>query len=252
MKNIHKLLDISYKKNKNDHDTVFCIVGDEGSSKSTLGLHIHDYWLDLVKREPNIKRIGLDVEGFKVALSRAKKLDIAIFDEAGDGLYSRRTMSAMNVLLTKTFMTIRALNLLTILILPDFFDLDSFFRKRRVRGLFYVYRRGRVMFFNRRQIQQIIDKCEDRKRIYGVSPSLYDTFPKYQGVLKKQYDKLKRDKTKQSQKALMDTSETGLSKTDLLKELLLKGVSVPEACKIAGVSKPHGYTTRKQLGLGKK
>lgn len=252
MKNIHKLLDIAYRKNSNDHDSVFCIVGAEGSSKSTLALHSHDYWLKKRRLKPDICRIGLDVKGFKNALAKAKKRDVVIFDEAGDGLYSRQTMSRVNVLLTKTFMAIRAQNLLTLLVLPDFFDLDTFFRKRRVRGLFYVYRRGRVMFFNQMQIQKIIDKCEGLKRIYGVTPSLYDTFPKYTGILKKDYDKLKREKVKQSQRNLIESTDSGINKTQLLKELLLKGVAVPEAAKIAEVSKPYAYTLRAQMGLDKK
>ena len=194
MKTVFKIVDVCKKNLKLDWDSVICIVGGEGVGKSNLMLHLLEYY------NPNckIEDIGLNTRGFINSISKSKQYGNPVFDEAGDGLYSREAMGSFNKALNKLFMAIRGKNLFTILVLPDFFDLDSYFRKKRVKGLFEVYGKGKVKFFNKKQIDIINFKCDRFKKIYGVKPSIYDTFPKYKGKLAEDYAELKKEKIKEA------------------------------------------------------
>ena len=243
MKQIIKIVTEAEKKLHKDHDFVMAICGPEGGGKSHLMLNI----IEQVYPKATIKSIGFNTIGFINALKGAKRYGLAVFDEAGDGLYSRDAMTGVNKLLAKAFMTIRGRNLFTILVLPDFFDLDSYFRKHRVKGLFIVPKRGRVRVYNKRQIDRINQIGERTKRIL-VKPSIYDTFPKYKGYLAEIYKMHKDEKIKESLDNL-DQSGTGISKIDLFKALLLKGVEFNEAVKIADISTPYAYKIKNSLDL---
>ena len=193
METIKKIVIESKKKLYKDHDCLFVIVGPEGSGKSHLMMNI----LDIYNPNSKISDISMNAKDFVRSLRHMKRYGNPVFDEAGDGLYSREAMGGFNRLLNKTYMAIRGLNLFTILVLPDFFDLDSYFRKHRVKGLFQVYKRGSVKFWNKRQIEYINIYC-DKTRQITQKPSVYDTFPIYKGHLAEQYKELKLQKIKET------------------------------------------------------
>jgi hypothetical protein len=200
MERIKKAVDVTHDKLAfEDWDSVWCITGQEGGSKSHLGLHILDYWYSRNTLKPeHIKHIGLDQKGFVNALDNTGKVGCCIYDEAGE-LTNKRTMSKFNVELTKIYQVIRGRNVFTILILPSIFDLDPYFSKRRIRGLFYVYKRGRCAFWSRTRLQTMLqmNALKYVKKELVVRPTFYDTFPKYNGILLDGYKKLKDDKMKE-------------------------------------------------------
>lgn len=188
MEKIKTILNIAKEMQEQDTDSIFLIVGMEGSGKSHLGLHCLEY----LNGTP--AQIALDKIDFLDILKVIPDERTVVFDEAGDGLFSRDFASQINKELVKTFMIIRGKKLIVFLVLPSFFMLDTYFRRHRVRGLFYVYKRGHVAFFDKRGITSIIHKGEKDQQIKGARPIFYDTYPRYNGYMIEPYKVMKRKK----------------------------------------------------------
>jgi hypothetical protein len=190
MKCINKVIEIARQKQKNDCDSIFIIVGRVRRGKSNLMLHCAE------QCGADIKNIHLEVEKFMNALADSKRYDFVCFDEASDGLNSRDSMNDINKVLGKAYDVIGKMNLITFLVLPNFFRLDVNFRKEKAIGLFEVYERGRVKFYGVKEIEKICQswKCEKAKKIVGIRPMFFDHFPKYKGRLKAKYEKMKDEK----------------------------------------------------------
>lgn len=186
MKSLIRILEIAKEKRLKKFDSVFVVCGMEGSGKSTLMLHGMDY----LGAEP--WQIALDRVNFVKAIWKTKKQEQACLDEAGDALFSRDALSDFNKDLVKTYMVIRGKGLITFLVIPDFFLLDRYFREHRVRGLFYTYRRGKFLFYTRKEIKKIISSGD---RFIPMKP-LYksDSFPDYTGRLLQPYLEMKDKK----------------------------------------------------------
>lgn len=252
MKSILQLIDVNIYHQNRDNDVVWGIIGEEGSGKSNLMMHVKDYYCNKMNIPLEIKDIGLNVQDFKVALTRNKDRPFAnpVFDEAQDGLYSREAMKGnLNILLNKTYMAIRGMRFFTILCLPDFFSLDTYFRKKRIRGLFWVYKRGHCAFYTKDQVSFI----SMQKSFKGVKPIIRDTFPKYKGKLKKEYDALKKERMSAQIKRLETEGMSGITNKELAQELIRRGVGVPQICKIIKneqgkpIANSYIYTLRKEL-----
>lgn len=206
------IIDIAKEMQAEDTDSIFLVVGLEGSGKSHLVLNFMDYL------NATMKNISLDKEDFLKSLSDIEDGSCFQFDEAGDGLFSRDALSKTNKDLVKTFMVIRAKRLIGFMCLPSFFMLDTYFRRHRVRGLFYVYQRGRVSFFDRECIDKIIFKCERYQRIFGVRPIFTDSFPRYKGRLLEDYNKKKAEKIKTTLKSLKGEGEPLIDLSNYIKK----------------------------------
>jgi hypothetical protein len=219
MKRMHKILDIVYKKlSKKDWDNLYIIAADEGRGKSNLLLWIFEYWLTLkygsVKPE-HIKYVALDRLQFVEALKDAIKFDCIGYDEAGD-ISNKRVMGKFNFLLTQAYQVIRGDNLFTILVLPNLFDLDPFFTKRRAKGFIQVYERGKFAFWSKDRLRMVIALNQSKyiKTPWVIKPSFFDTFPKYHGALLDPYMEKKANKMKNVRselyKSVKDMEENGI------------------------------------------
>jgi hypothetical protein len=143
-----------------DKDRVFAITGYEGMGKSNLLLHIFEYWVTEILGEEltpeHIQYIGDNKKNFVHALFEAPKYMMVSHDEAGKDLYSRKSQNSFNTDLNVAYQVIRGSNLFTILVIPSILDLDTFFRKRRVSGLFHVYKEGKVAYFGREELNTVV------------------------------------------------------------------------------------------------
>jgi len=216
MKQLKKFQDIAYDKNVNeDYDTVWVIAGDEGAGKSNLGLHLIHRWLEKrygIVLPEHIKHIPLTRELFGESLANSKKFDCIDYDEAGD-ISNRRFMDKFNYLITQTYQVIRGDNLFSILTLPSIFDLDPYFSKRRVRGLIYVYKRGRFAFWSKTRLRRLVAlNARFPVKNYWIVKPTYSLgyFPKYEGVLKEPYDKLKAEKMQEKREKVREIVKGGL------------------------------------------
>jgi hypothetical protein len=209
MKNICRVVDrVFYHITENDWDGCYLITGDEGKSKSTLGLHIIDRWIQNLKgevKEEDAKYMALSKEDFVTELNDLKQFEAIDYDEAGD-LSNKRTMSKFNFLVTKAYQVIRGDNLFTLLTIPSLFDLDPFFSRRRVKGLFHVYERGKCAFYNQKRVRMIVALNQYRqvKSTNIVSPLFRDKYPIYKGKMKDMYLLKKAEKMKTIRQELYD------------------------------------------------
>lgn len=199
MKRLKTVLDVVFQKvTKDDWDNVLIIGGDEGIGKTTLGLHIFEYWYSLLKYELSprlIEKVALSLPQFLKAFKGLKRYELEVYDEAGE-LSSLRMMNKFNYAITKAYEVVRGENLFTILILPDVFYLNPFFSTRRARGYIHVYSRGRFAYWNKGKLRDLIEKNKlfKKKSVWRIPPLFYDTFPKYEGFLKEAYLKKKKEK----------------------------------------------------------
>lgn len=208
MNKIRRQTELTYKRLEEDWDSVVVIDGGEGTGKTTLGLHKLDHFYTLRNGqcvEEDIRHVCLTGEDFKKDLSDLNKREMTIYDEAGE-LNKRRALSQFNVMMMQTYQVIRGDNLYTVLILPSIFELDSFFAKRRVKGLYHVYRRGRVAYFTQKRVHALIALNQNYpvKNMSLVKCTWRDTFPKYKGVMAESYKKLKGKKMRMIRKSIIE------------------------------------------------
>jgi hypothetical protein len=228
MKTMSKILDVVYQKNtKEDWDTVWVICGDEGSSKSNIGLRLLDEWYKRKNGQvtaEDIKHMCLTVELFKKDLGNGGKQECINLDEGGS-LSNRRFMSKLNYEVSQAYQVIRGDNLFTIITLPDFFDLDPYFTKRRVRGLIYVYKRGRFCFWSKTRLRKLVALNMERKvkNYYIVNPTYAGgSFPRYSGPLLEPYMKLKAEKITEARNKFKIEAEGKQPKVDREKEIIAR------------------------------
>jgi|10_taG_2_1085330.scaffolds.fasta_scaffold01156_20 hypothetical protein len=246
MKRIHKYLDIRYEKHLKEWDSVIAICGVSGVSKSNLGLHMAEYWYTKLKgicESEDIKHFCLTKEDFVTDLSDCVPFEMTIFDEAGE-LSSRSALSKFNKSMMIAYQVIRADKIFTILILPELWYLDSFFRNTKIKALFHVYKRGRVACWLSQKVKKLVQLNQSRylKNYYLVKPDFYDTFPIYKGVMADSYLKMKTSKTRQARLKLKEqiSEKSAVNERDLrnakIKALLEAGLTQRDVANQLGVS----------------
>ena len=212
LKKLITLLHKVYEKHRNhDWDTWYCVAGDEGKGKSHFNLHVLTIWYMLLYKKVHAKHarhISLSKDLWKKDLSKLKKFEASVYDEGGE-LNNRRAMSRFNVDITQLARVIRGDNNLVILTIQDLFDLDPFFTKRRLRGLFYIPERGKYAFYSQKRLRLLIalNRPLYVKNYNLVQPTFRGTFSKYNGPLKEEYDKMKAEFLRASKKGLAGRKE---------------------------------------------
>ena len=230
MLRVEKVLEVAKAAQQKDCDSIFAVVGAERVGKSTFALCCDEY----LGARPEC--ICVDKNKLGETFTALKKYDVFHFDEAADGLYSKEGMNKFNRELEKLFMICGQENWIVFILIPDFFLLAPMFRKRRIIGLFHVYARGRVKFFDRSGIKKI-NFYHERYRTSDIRgrPLFSDTFPKYKGGLLKVYLEKKADKVKQQLGSFAENTKARPvnepTKKERAVELLNKGWKTSEIAK---------------------
>jgi ABC-type dipeptide/oligopeptide/nickel transport system ATPase subunit len=168
-----------------DRDHVACVVGDPGSGKSVFA-HQMAKFFDPGFDETQIYFRGEDLIR-KLVDPQTPKYTAYVYDEAREGLSARNSMSRINKIITDCLAEIRQKNLFIIVVLPDFWDLDSNVANKRSRCLYHVYevpnpdagenedpfQRGYVRYFNRRDKNFLYIKGRKFHDIQAHTPSLH-------------------------------------------------------------------------------
>ena len=148
---MQKQLDKALNSVKKDWDLFFIVDGLEGAGKSRLAMQMAAYC------DPtfSLEQIAFDDEEFKATVQKAKKFQAVIFDEAFRGLTSRGAMSRVNKTLVEMMAEIRQKNLIVIIVMPSFFELDKYAAIHRSRFLLHViapkFQRGFYRFYSHRK-----------------------------------------------------------------------------------------------------
>jgi len=131
-------LDLLSQSLKKDYDFFIVIDGRERFGKSTLASQIA-YYLDPTY---NLDRCVFTADQFAEAVEKAEKFQAIVFDEAHGYLGSRSSMSSFNKKLVKIMTEMGSKNLIVILCLPNFFELDKYPAIWRSSCLLHVHQRG--------------------------------------------------------------------------------------------------------------
>jgi len=222
-------------------DYVLCISGDTGTGKSTLGLHIAEVWQKVINKDVDeglIKQIHVVKIDWLKKFRNLEEFDISIFDEGATGLSSKSHMEKFSKSLEILFQVIRKKGFFTVLIIPNFFRLNKFFREDRLRGLFYVDKRGHYKYFTRERVVKLCAENENKtvKSLELVEPAFEGNYPDYDGVLKELYEKMKETGVDEVLDEVIYMNEHSDDKKvtlvdaykDKVKELLDKGKSLRE------------------------
>lgn len=140
----YKILALSIKEFlKDDNDFPLCIVGVEGAGKSTLAIHISRHIDPVFSVARNILFAPTVEQATQFFLNELKGSS-PCFDEFGDVAYKMDFGTTLSKLLKKFFMKNRQSNMAPIFCIPNFMDMDSYYRKR-IKLLIFVYRRGKFV-----------------------------------------------------------------------------------------------------------
>lgn len=240
MKRVECILEIAKEMQGKDCDSVFIVVGRERSGKTHFVLSCIDY---LGAGEESIV---VDKKELGESMSQLKDCGVLHFDEAADGLLSKDGMNKWNKELERLFMIIGAKRLITFIVIPDFFLLSPYFRKHRVVGLFWVYKRGGVAFYDKYKIEKI-NYYHDRYKItkFTVRPSFYDRFYIYKGRLLEAYLKKKNAKVNGLINEFNERVKAnpkcfnGESKKERIIDLLKQGWKVSDIAKEVKATRPY-------------
>ena len=196
-------LDDAKKAVREDWDMILLVDGYEGTGKSTMAMHIAKYC------DPtfNVDKVVFTPRQFREKVISAKEYTAVVYDEAYTGLASRGAMSQVNKALVSMLAEIRQKNLIILIVMPTFFDLDRYVALWRSRALIHVYskgfRRGYFTFFS----------VEKKKELYINGKKFYSynkpkcvfrgRFTKHYPINKEEYLKKKKGAltTRERQKA---------------------------------------------------
>ncbi len=185
------------------------IEGEEGSGKSVLAQQI----AKVLHPDFSIDQICFTADEFIKAVSKSKKHECIIFDEAFTGLSSRASLSEVNNLVISMMMEMRQKNLFIIIVMPSLFMLDKYVVLHRAKGVFHVYmngnKRGFWRFFNKKDMKYLYFTG---KKFYEYQYATHTSF----GRFEKQY--LVDEAQYRRKKALMFGKKKRLSRGETYKE----------------------------------
>lgn len=136
---------------RKDQDLVWIIDGKERSGKSTFAMQL----AKILDPDFNLNQVCMTPEEFTKAVTKAKKGDCIVYDEAFTGLSSRGSLTEINRMLVSLMMEMGQKNLYILIVMPTFFMLDKYVALFRAHGLFHIYekngKRGFWTFFNNKK-----------------------------------------------------------------------------------------------------
>jgi len=190
---IWTLLNIHHHMKNLKYDYPLVICGDTGNGKSMFALHLIDLWYNLILDEKltlsHIKHIQNTRKGWITNFKDIRPLDINCNDEGIEGMMSKDSMTRFGRDIQKLYNVFRKKLFLTIILIPDFFDLPPYFRKR-IRGCIWVNRRGSYKYYTGRGIKYLNGYNDGRsiKRMEVAYPFFTGVFPDYTGILREGYN----------------------------------------------------------------
>ena len=128
-----------------DRDYPICITGPEGEGKSVLGIQLSRRVDDNFKLTRNVM-FAPTVEQADKFFKEEPPYSSPQFDEFGEVGYKMDFATSLSKFLKKLFMKNRQSNMAPIFCIPNFLDMDKYYRWR-IKLLLFVYKRGRFVAF---------------------------------------------------------------------------------------------------------
>lgn len=197
---LENLLNQVQKKRATDNDVLILSVGETGSGKSMLNLHIGNI---LGGDNFSIDCISLDPETFANTLHHVKSLTgirVLLNDEAN--INKRASMSTYNRDTLNVYMSIRGLNIIHLWCNPSLDLIDKAFVKERLNGVILVLNTGGIntrvyYYFSKNAILQILMKYNNLelatlRKVRKKYAIFRGWFKDYKGNLKEEYNNKKQ------------------------------------------------------------
>lgn len=263
-KNLKDFVKAMKDRSNDDWDTVIAISGEERSGKSSLA-NLLGFLIDpkynLVKNVAYLPNQRETEEKFKTLGCK----QVFNIDEAIKAMYKMRFMDKLQSRLNEMYATEAYKNIITLLCIPRFTDLNEFFRNHRVKIWIQVIDRGRAVAFAKdernifhsdpwhmkendklmgiasRRKKYVEMGNEDAITVYKKSKNFYFTFtfPKLPENIKKQYIELKksyRSVEVEKEKGLrhmiiLSLAESGMKQTEIAKHMKCSDAYVSQVLK---------------------
>lgn len=184
---------------KADDDYLLLAIGDTGTGKSSLFLHVLEQFMG---ERASVDFVGLDKQQIADALSAVNRAEHPrgwISDEAN---FSKRdSMSKFNKDLIDMYLSIRGLNILHLWCNPSLDMIDKFFVEEKIKGVFLCTSKadGRrpYFYFEKKDILAIFNKygnlkIETIKKVRKKYAKVIGWYRKYEGHLNKKYLEMKK------------------------------------------------------------
>ncbi len=193
---LRKDLDNIKRIQSKNWDAVIIVTGKERSGKSVLGMQMGWY---LTKGRMGIGNFarGLDDAADKIA--NAKDGDVIVFDEGSTVFSSKDSMTKEGKRLIKILDVVGQKNLIFIICLPNFFDLNKALAVRRSLMLYHVYpdeeyNRGKFIRFGEKKKAKLYREGKKQHDSYGaVGADWVGKYPEFHPPFYKEYlEKVKK------------------------------------------------------------
>lgn len=229
-------------------DYVLVVSGPSGVGKSKWTLHFIELWFAMIGKEldkKTITHINVDRNKWLKKFKDMEAYDINVFDEAAIGLSNKQWMERFAKTLEMLFDVVRYKRFLSVIVIPNFFRLNKFFREDRLRGLVWIDKRGQYKYYTRERIVKLSNLNERRfiKRMDLTQPIHLKSFTDYNGYLSKDYDKMKNigvdeilDKVIEMNKEKKKYKTLYENNMDKVKKLKEEGLTQRDMAKKLGVS----------------
>ncbi len=125
------LCKVVHRRNRQDLDTAWAIIGGEGTGKTQFALQAGRFLDKNFTCERNVLAFP-SVKAIKELAATLPRYSPIVLDEAIKTFYKRNAMTTGNKKLNQFFMMCRKLNFIWILCIPRFLDLDPYYRESRV------------------------------------------------------------------------------------------------------------------------
>jgi len=192
LKNIHEHLQ--------DHfDFLLVVVGETGSGKSIFSLQLLETWNRcILKKEVTkdlINNMNVEYRKFLQRFETMNPYEMNVMDEGVVALDSKDHMKKLSKDLSLLFNVFRTKRFFSVVVLPNFFYLNKYFRENRLRGLIWINARGEYKYYTKEGIKWL-NANNETKKLKSMSYALpfhISHFQDYKGILREPYEKMKNE-----------------------------------------------------------
>lgn len=121
-----------------DFDCAIIVDGNEGAGKSVFALQIAAA-MDVDNIVDVEEQVCMTPDSFKKAVASLKKGKAVVWDEARRGVNRRRSTDKINIDITDMLAECRQKNLIMVIVMPTFYDMDMNVAVWRTRALVHVW-----------------------------------------------------------------------------------------------------------------
>lgn len=189
---VAKELKRAVSRQKKGLDSIYLICGQEGLGKSEEALDNMEYVERIKSAQYDIGHVPFSIAETLANLDNFKPGDVIVIDECPE-LKSVNTSNELIKDFTDIVTRFRARMHIVFICFPNPFRVNAYISEDRIRGVFLVYRTGRVCYFDARTFSKIKRIETKESKDYHilldniVKAKFNASYPKYEGRLKEAY-----------------------------------------------------------------